>query len=440
MRGRDSSELCLLPKYSQHLKHRPYSLPSNQHRLRQGHIHQLLSNQSPQQQLRKATPCHRRSIFQGMASCLLQEHVDLCLRRAPYYYNYAAAGYAAPWPAQARSPAVTHSQATQPAQQQPQQPSAALDTADVATLNDALGSAGVDLRAEEENLRQSHQTSQTQASQPRGTQRSRAKKQGKKVVFDPTHLGARTRTIAMRHGFQSGPAGVTEDSVSYLALALRMRLSKLIEGMIAAAAHREEKNVNYPAGLYSDGSPMWSQIVRRDVAKQLALLERVEREEELAARRERKAREVYASGGQPALPSLDDALSMEQDEEPKKKKKKPDGPGVTAKNMSEDMKKKLSNAVASQAAGLSTSKYAWMNAGNVPTGPPSKKAAGATTTSTTPAATTGSGWGKSFSSSKKKEEPVEEDNRRVITMKDAIFTIERERGHGGGRGAARGWT
>jgi len=409
---------------------------------------QISSVQTAQQPAQSPARPHSSTPQQSVttAAAATQSHHTVpppqYLPGAPYYYNYAAAGYAAPWPAQARSPVVAHPQATQPTQKQPQQPSAALDTADVATLNDALGSAGVDLRAEEENLRQSHQTSQTQtqASQPRGTQRSRAKKQGKKVVFDATHLGARIRTIAMRHGLQSGTAGVTEDSVSYLALALRMRLSKLIEGMIAAAAHREEKNVNYPAGLYSDGSPMWSQIVRRDVAKQLALLERVEREEELAARRERKAREVYASGGQPALPSLDDALSMEQDEEPKKKKKKPDGPGVTAKNMPEDMKKKLSNAVASQAAGLNTGKYAWMNAGNIPTGPPSKKATGATTTSTTPAVTTGGGWGKSFSSSKKKDEPVEEDNRRVITMKDAIFTIERERGHGGGRGAARGWT
>jgi hypothetical protein len=208
--------------------------------------------------------------------------------------------------------------------------------------------------------------------------------------------------------------------------------------MIAAAAHREEKNVNLPAGLYPDGSPMWSQTVQRDVAKQLALLERVEREEELVARRERKTRETYTSGGQPTLPSLDDALPMEQEEEPKKKKKKPDGPGVTAKNMSEDMKKKLSNAVASQAAGLTTGKYAWMNAGNIPTGPPSKKTAGTTSATTSGP---GSGWAKPFVSSKKKDEPViEEDTRRVITIKDAIFVVERERGHGGGRGAARGWT
>lgn len=302
----------------------------------------------------------------------------------------------------------------------------------------------MDLRAEEENLRQTHSQSQASttqtASQPRGTQRSRAKRQGTKFAFDASHLGARMRTVASHHALQAGAGAVPEDTVTYLALALRVRLSQLIEGMSKAAAHREESGVLRNPSTYADGSPMWSQIVRRDVAKQLALLERVEREEELAARRERKARESYTVTGQTALPSLDDALPMETDDEPKKKKKKPDGPGVTAKNMSEDMKKKLSNAVASQAAGLGTGKYAWMNAGNIPTGPPAKKPAGST--STTPSQQSGSGWSKPYqpAGKKKDEPPAEDDNRRAVTLKDAIFVIERERGHGGGRGAARGWT
>jgi Transcription initiation factor TFIID component TAF4 family len=301
----------------------------------------------------------------------------------------------------------------------------------------------VDLRAEEENLRQSHSQSQaaTQAaSQSRGSQRSRSRKQGTKFAFDASHLGARMRAIADHHALQAGAGAVPEDSVTYLALALRIRLSQLIEGMSRAAAHREEAGVLRAPSTYADGTPMWSQVVRRDVAKQLALLERVEREEELAARRERKARESFTTPGQTALPSLDDALPMETDEEPKKKKKKPDGPGVTAKNMSEDMKKKLSNAVASQAAGLGTGKYAWMNAGNIPTGPPVKKPAGST--SSTPSQQSGSGWSKPYqpAGKKKDESPAEEDNRRTVTLKDANFVIERERGHGGGRGAARGWT
>ena len=38
---------------------------------------------------------------------------------------------------------------------------------------------------------------------------------------------------------------------------------------------------------------------------------------------------------------------------------------MTAKNMSEDVQKRLSNATAAQAAGLGRGKYAWMNAGGV---------------------------------------------------------------------------
>ena len=34
---------------------------------------------------------------------------------------------------------------------------------------------------------------------------------------------------------------------------------------------------------------------------------------------------------------------------------------------------------------------------------------------------------------------AEEDTRTTVTMRDAIFVVEKERGHGGGRGAARGF-
>ncbi|GJJ06067.1 hypothetical protein Clacol_000255 [Clathrus columnatus] len=396
----------------------------------------------------------------------------------PQHQAYYQATAAIPPPA--TSNPSTHSTAVNPApshtqSQSQSQAQSQLDTSDIATLNDALGSAGVDLRAEEENLRQPHGGSGGGSGGGKGAVlvgtgagRGRGRKQGKKVVFDQTHLGARMRGVASKHGLGSGSPGVAsstmtgvsngiaDDSIVYLTLALRARLTTLIEAMIAAATHREETGFNLPAGLYPDGTPMWSQVIRRDVAKQLAVIEKVEREEELAARRERKARETYGSAGgvgtgaalgAGVLPSLDDALQMDTTEdEPKKKKKKPDGPGVTAKNMTEDVRKKLSNAVASQAAGLSTGKYAWMNAGATGTTIPKKPAVTATSsgggnTSTTPAGATTSSWSRPFQSTKKKEEPaIEEDKRRAITLRDVVFIIERERGHGGGRGAARGWT
>ena len=55
----------------------------------------------------------------------------------------------------------------------------------------------------------------------------------------------------------------------------------------------------------------------------------------------------------------------------------------------------------------------------------------------------GSSWARPYvPAGKGPQSPVtkEEDSRRVVTLRDALFVIEKERGHGGGRGSARGWT
>jgi len=300
------------------------------------------------------------------------------------------------------------------------------------------------------------------------------------------------RTIAISHKVTRIP----DDAVNYLALALRARLQDLITNMIVASHHRTDTQFDRPASLYSDDTPMWKISLRSDVAKQLAVLEKVEREEEIKVRRERKERaEMTAAhaavlaaqaNGTAAASGLGVDTSganggiMDEDGGAKKKRKK-DGPGVTARNMSEDVRKKMSNAVATQAAGLG-GKYAWMNAANVNTPAPKPKpapaaaimsppstttptAATATTTSTTTASavpipissaaattntatlntttTTTSSWARPYVPTKKSASltlaPAEDDTRTTVTMRDAIFVVEKERGHGGGRGAARGF-
>ena len=267
------------------------------------------------------------------------------------------------------------------------------------------------------------------------------------------------RTIGTQHKITKVP----EDSVNYLALALRARLQDLVVAMIAAARHRTDAQYDKPPSMYEDGTPMWSVVIRSDLGKQLSALEKTEREEEMKIRRERKERAdlaaahavnlaAQASGGGGAM-----AVDEEDGGAPKKKKKK-EGPGVTARNMSEDVPKKMSNAVASQAAGLG-GKYAWMNATNAPAATPKPKpvaaapapAVTAPTTTTIPATTTapaastatGTTWARPYVSSKKattaSNQAVEEDDRMLVTMRDAMFVVERERGHGGGRGSARGW-
>ncbi|KAJ8585890.1 hypothetical protein M405DRAFT_853520 [Rhizopogon salebrosus TDB-379] len=292
---------------------------------------------------------------------------------------------------------------------QPANTSSGMDTSDVATLNDALGSAGVDLRAEEESLQRSHDSHQTYRSFE-----DRTRKQPANPFIDARFLGATMRSIGTEHKVTKIP----EDS-------------------------------------------MWSIVVRSDVAKQLAALEKIEREEEMKVRRERKERADMAAAhaaNLAAQASGGNAMAVDGDEEGGgKKKKKKDGPGVTARNMSEDVRKKMSNAVASQAAGLG-SKYSWMNAANAPAGGAKPKPAGSSTattstaTTTTPATTTApaastsatTSWARPYLGGKKgsptSPQTGEDDNRLAVTMRDAMFIIEKEKGHGGGRGAARGWS
>ena len=216
---------------------------------------------------------------------------------------------------------------------------------------------------------------------------------------------------------------------------------------------------------------MWSIVVRSDVGKQLAALERIEREEETRVRKERKERAELTAAHTAALAAQANGMGIggptadpgDEMEGSAKKKRKKEGPGVTARNMSEDVRKKMSNAVATQAAGLG-GRYSWMTAANASASPaPKPKPApvatapspavitttATTTTMSTPATTTtpavpSSSWARPYVSVKKptsstRDTPAEDDSKTLITMRDAMFVIEKERGHGGGRGAARGW-
>lgn len=271
------------------------------------------------------------------------------------------------------------------------------------------------------------------------------------------------RTVGTTHKVTKVP----DDSVNYLALAIRVRLQGLVEAMIEAAAHRHDTQFDRPASLYEDGNPMWSIVVRTDIAKQLAVLERIEREEEMKVRRERKERSELAAAQSSNYSSQQNVGDADIDDEeamqPKKKKKK-EGPGVTARNMSEDVRKKMSNAVASQAAGLSTGKYAWMNAAAGASTPTKGKSTTSTkelpttttttasintNTNTTTTATSStstqpmaSSWVRPYVSTTKQSSSKDEkddDSRRKITLRDALFVLEKERGHGGGRGSARNY-
>ncbi|KAL1746258.1 transcription initiation factor TFIID component TAF4 family-domain-containing protein [Schizophyllum fasciatum] len=324
-----------------------------------------------------------------------------------------------------------------------------VDTTDVATLNDALGSAGVDLRAEEESLQRTaspHSSYRMYADQSR--------KQPIKPSFN-THYLSQTM---YEHAKQHKVTRIPEDSVNYMALALRARLQDLIADMIAAARHRTNSQFDRAPSFYEDGeTPMWSMLIRRDIGHQLRALERVEREEETRVRKERKERLDAASAQAAALAAQAGTpadAELDWDDGGARKKRKKDT--ISARNMPADVGKKMSNAAANMAAGVG-GKYAWMNAAAASAGPAKPKPAAAAAAAPSPpasapspvATTPAAGWATRPFTSKKPEsmtpapaaqpqEPV--DTRLLVKMKDAMFVVAKEKGHGGGRGSARGWT
>ncbi|KAJ7211347.1 transcription initiation factor TFIID component TAF4 family-domain-containing protein [Mycena pura] len=294
-----------------------------------------------------------------------------------------------------------------------------LDTADVATLNDALGSAGVDLRAEEETLQRSHDQPQTFR-----VFEDRSRKQPARPNFDATFLGSTMRSIASHHKVT---AGVSEDCVNYLALALRARLQDIVTAMIDAARHRANAHFDRPASLYDDGTAAWGVLVRSDVVKQLAALEKIEREEEMQMRRARQKREeaihdavVAALAGEDHTLELPADDAVETDGTARKRQKKRAGSG--------DVERKMANATASRAAGV-TAKYAWLSTG---LGKRPKRAVSVDSPLRDMA--------RPYRAAQGAYTPPVADQRLPITVRDAMFVVEKERGHGGGRGAARGWT
>ncbi|KAF5377362.1 hypothetical protein D9757_008012 [Collybiopsis confluens] len=276
----------------------------------------------------------------------------------PYQTQYTATSQTAPTTV---TPAPVVSQSTTSTLAQ----SGTIDTSDINTLRDALGSTGVDLRAEEESLQRTSDNHLNYRSYE-----DRTRKQPAKPNFNTVYLSNTVLKIATAHKLTS--AHPSADTVNYLALALRARLQDLITDMITAAHHRTDTQFDRAPSMYEDGLPMWSILVRSDVAKQLSALEKVEREEETRIRRERKERADLAAATAAALAAQSSAVnggSANGDDDldgfgsgGTKKKRKKDGPGVTAKNMSADVQKKMSNAAASHAAGIS-GRYAWMTAG-----------------------------------------------------------------------------
>ncbi|ORY91727.1 hypothetical protein BCR35DRAFT_299023 [Leucosporidium creatinivorum] len=292
----------------------------------------------------------------------------------------------------------------------------------------------------------------------------------------------------------------------------------------------DEFNLDFLSGGAGGGKgkekqPAWDSLVLDDGEKLLGVLERVDREEERKKRRERMLREqkeqeerdlaeaIAASeaaereladsantkggadkllvGGTPggsAGPSTpraggaggeDTPVQLDKNGKPKKpRKKKTETPSMSARNMSEDVKKRLTDQVAMRSLGGKN--FSWLNAG--PSGgmgspspaglpkprfapasslpPPTFNASGSTSsmpngssslnpsTSAANASTSSSGLPPALSrlsgipplhdaSRARRTEEEWERGANITEMGDLLWVLERERGAGVGKGSGR---
>ena len=150
---------------------------------------------------------------------------------------------------------------------------------------------------------------------------------------------------------------VDPDVVAYLAMAVQERLRGLTEQMIQASKHRGRSLATAPPPMYDEEHAMYKIGVNQDVKKQLLAIERVEREEETKRKEQLAERERRLAAGE----------DLDENGEPvagggakKGKKIKEGGPGVSARNMTEEARKKVANQTALGFAGGSGRTYSWM--------------------------------------------------------------------------------
>ncbi|SPO31437.1 uncharacterized protein UTRI_06567 [Ustilago trichophora] len=332
------------------------------------------------------------------------------------------------------------------------------------SLVDVMGASGVDLQAEEEAIQRRELMEQSQNARDKGAQPD-----DDELFLQVYPLAYKVHTLAQEHGLSVDAA-----VLNYLSLAARTRLKNVLESMIASSRHRSWSSHQHPPPIYpSTSQPMYHEQILSDPIKQLAAIEKAERGEEARRRRERLARDEESSalaagyGGDSDM-DMDDGTGTPKGDGRKRPKKI--GPGVAARNMSEDVRKRLADSTAMRNLGGGSSKYSWLSGGSTfpstfsPLGGKKAKAeaGSADTPSRLPkpkfapqpavsnwsgvgandagsagvgsnAASTGA-WGDVAARQAAKEEE-ERQARLKVTLRDALFALEYERRAGAGHGS-----
>ncbi|KAG0200766.1 hypothetical protein BGX33_010807 [Mortierella sp. NVP41] len=221
-------------------------------------------------------------------------------------------------------------------------------------ITDVMGYVGgVDLREETDNiLRDSDGFSKSGGGD--GQDRTRVQN-----FVNVGPLKSTIERIAASHKLQN----IEPDVLAYLAMATQERLRGLAEQMIHASKHRGRSLATAIPPMYDEEHAMYRVGVSQDVKKQLLAVERVEREEETKRKEQIAERERRLAAGE----------DLDENGEPRggpggagaknKKKQKEGGPGVSARNMSEEARKKVANQTAMGFAGGSGRTYSWMMGG-----------------------------------------------------------------------------
>ncbi|RIA89385.1 transcription initiation factor TFIID component TAF4 family-domain-containing protein [Glomus cerebriforme] len=317
-----------------------------------------------------------------------------------------------------------------------------------ASYDDVLTFTGVDLKEETDNILRENELLGARQSTFTTQLPDRSRTQS---FLDQRNLTNVVASIAMQHKL-----GVSPDVMTYLALATQERVRALVESMIAAKNHRiHSEHIHHPSvtGGGGESLPMYKETISLDVKSQLLAIEKVEREQE------RKRKEIRAGLKHDNKTEDDDSKDQQADVTPTtapkrhKRQKRDTLPTPAIHKLTVDTKN--TNMTALSAAGGKTKSWmidiqpevpstSVMNGGDVGTRPSrgrsrstsnaknfatvkkgeTQQAGGSTTNITTNPF--GTGQQQPFNG------PVP-----TITVKDALFVLERDRGGGGGTGSGR---
>ncbi|KAF9918378.1 hypothetical protein FBU30_000229 [Linnemannia zychae] len=218
-------------------------------------------------------------------------------------------------------------------------------------ITDVMGYVGgVDLREETDNImRDSDGYSKSGGGD--GQDRTRIQN-----FVDIGLLKTTIERIAASHKLQT----IDPDVLAYMAMATQERLRGLAEQMVHASKHRGRSLATAPPPMYDEDHAMYRVGISQDVKKQLLAVERVEREEETKRKEHIAERERRLAAGEDLDENGDPRGGPGGAGAKKNKKQKEGGPGVSARNMSEEARKKVANQTAMGFAGGSGRTYSWM--------------------------------------------------------------------------------